>query len=77
MPLREIYTKVEANMKQLEAWWDYGPVGSEGEIDEYHLRMLELYRSVYFTIKDSKLLMKQPRPKSLNIQKRKGLDKKI
>jgi hypothetical protein len=54
--LREIYAKVEGNMRQLEAWKEHGPVGNEGEIDEYHLIMLELYRGVYFTIKGSKLL---------------------
>lgn len=54
--LRELLAEIAKNIELLQLWKDNGPLFNEGEIDEYHLKMLETYRNIYFTIKESKLL---------------------
>jgi hypothetical protein len=61
--LREILSLIKKNIESLELWRDNGPIGEEGEIDQYYLQMLEMYKSIYFTIKESRLLRKRPQKK--------------
>lgn len=65
--LRELLLTLQKNIASLETWKEYGPIGDEGTIGSYHLRMLELYKHLYYSIQESNLLRKpvQYKPGSL------------
>ena len=61
--LREILSLIQKNIESLELWKDNGPAIDEGEIDQHHLQMLEMYKAIYHIIKGSRLLRKKPEKK--------------
>ena len=61
--LREILSLIQKNIESLEMWKDNGPAIDEGEIDQHHIQMLEMYKAIYHMIKGSRLLRKKPEKK--------------
>ena len=57
--LREQLATLSRNIELLKEWRDNGPVYDEGEIDEYHLQLLEVYKHVYLSLKKSRILRRR------------------
>ena len=57
--LREQLGTLSKNIELLQQWRDNGAIYDEGEIDEYHLQLLEVYKHIYLSLKKSRMLRRR------------------
>jgi hypothetical protein len=57
--LREIIGDIQKQVALLQIWEESGGMSYEEEIDRAHLELMEVYRSVYFTLKETLVLRRR------------------
>lgn len=62
--LRNTIAEIGKQIALLLQWRDLGAIADEGEIDEHHLALLEIYKDIYFRFKSASVLRSRKNTKA-------------